>query len=141
MIKEFEVGEIVYVEARYHKRKVSIYPHLVQTKNTRGEYFYTDAYTDELIFSIKEMREKLKVESVESFPEVFYMPEYGFVEDAVSDLREGHSVKVTYTGEACARVLLSIPKQKTKLEALSEILGKQATQEQLDKVLGGCDGN
>ena len=65
MTKKFKVGEIVYIEARYYKCNESRYPHSVQTKDTRGEYFYNDAYTDELIFSIEEMREKLKVGSVE----------------------------------------------------------------------------
>ena len=130
-MKKFERGETVYVEVKYIREE--LYHKVATNVNDHKEDIFMA--TDDEIYSLEEMKEKLGVDEGESF-EMYCDSNLLSMKNRPSAFT--HEISHEPIEGMKNKIIITIPKAKTKLQQVNEIV--EMTQEQLDKIMGlYCD--
>jgi len=141
-MKKFKKGEKVFIEAEYrHCAQHNMFPHKITVLDIGDARSISATARDKEIFSLEEMKEKLgaqlNTESHDSIPVEIVSKSIAPTGKCLVDI-EFISKWIPYDDVAGINVgdifRLTIPKQKTKLQQVNEIV--EMTQEQLDRVMG-----
>ena len=121
-MKKFKKGDKIFIEAEFNKY-------------TGNDLMLANNYACHKlseVFTLEEVKEKFGGEEGESFE----MYSNAVSEDVIKGFRPDTfvSIRVSAKDDFNKKIIITFPKQKTKLEQVNEIV--EMSQEQLDKIMG-----